>query len=76
MFLSCLDCCSLKIQPKINLVKSLSDNNKTTIFDMCINIIESIPEDENKKKKILKLFFDSVGIFFLQITKTTQFVQD
>ena len=76
MFLSGLDCCCLKIQPKIHRKKTLNIKCKKINFDRCLNIIETNPKDEDIKSKILKLYYDSEGNYFLvQIVQTSKYLQ-
>lgn len=79
VFLSNLDCNQLIFQSTIHRKKKFKedDSNQIFNFDRCLTIFPKIATADNPvKDKIMKVYYDSLGNFFLiQIIRISTFIQ-
>ena len=76
-FLSGIECSSISISSKIHRSKNINFNQRNYVFDRCLNVYHRFnDDDEIQDDKILKIFYDTPGNFFLiQIVKPSRFIQ-
>lgn len=78
MFLSIIDCSIISVASKINRNKVIEFQYRRYIFDRCLNILQEIEDNDGEKfnDKILKIYYDSPGNYFLiQVIKPSRYDQ-
>ena len=80
MFLSGIDCSKMLFKNKQNRNKKYKEFNHDYKFDKCLTLFESRPVNDNEEEeelvKVLKVYYDKPGNFFLiQVIKPSVYLK-